>query len=307
MKLAVLAAALLVGQGQIFYQDLDGTLRVSNVKEGEGGSAKGVFSFDVIGSPLVVVEKLEVGLKVTAPKIDGKLATSADPTRQLSYIRELHTHNGTVATIDSKAAEDASIDLAKRRGTPPPKRAESHSVSEFRTDRLDYSGTEEKGKFTIPGAFTLNSKAEGLMHMKAENQTIDKRFTQTIDAKGVFGTFNLDPSVQKEQVPLQSGTVEGPMTFELVRSETTVGTNQVEVSKFSGAADRAVIDLEKERTITFSGHVKVRGENSALIGTSEGDTVILYLDETLNVIRVKILGEPAKSTAREKKGGGEKK
>jgi lipopolysaccharide export system protein LptA len=121
-------------------------------------------------------------------------------------------------------------------------------------------------------------------------------------ATGSKATINLDPAALST-IPIQTGTISGPVQVQIDRTETATG-KAPERTLLNGEADQVELDLKPQRTITLTGNVKVRGESGLYLGTSEGDTVVIFLDESLKPIRVRVTGSPTKSTLRDKSAGG---
>jgi len=296
---------LALSQGRVFYQDVTGTLRVSNLEKGGGSSSPDGFEFDGVGKPLIV-ESLEDGLKIEAPSMKGILVPKKPGAAEPAYIKEVHAAGGMSLTSDSEIAYAAQLQQAERNGQEAPAKPTSKDLMSLVTDKLDYLGSREMGTLTVPTSFVLNSSSEGTTNKIEDKKTVPITYTQTIKATGTSGKFVLSPSETVKKKALQSGTLEGPLVFDLSRSEVSEG-KAPEITKIHATAKQALIDLKTDRTITLTGDVEVTGENSALVGKTSCDRAILYLDENLKPIRIQLEGSPAESSTRQKRSGGETK
>ena len=294
MKTLVVLAVTLAVQGRTLYEDSARSIRVYNYVQGEGGTLEnGDFEFRITGRPAAVESRLQ-GLTVTGPSIEGKLAPAASP-QSAGFLRELIVSGGTTLTLDSQLRNASLTEHSKRFGTPLPANPSSRDMATVRTDRMAYVGDSAKGTFTVPGSFTLEADSSG-----ARGET---QFQQKLTANGSSATFELNPQANNV-IPIKKGTIAGPVTVDIDRTETRPSAPQPERTKIHGVADAVDLDLEGSRTVTLRGNVKVQGESTIYQGTSEGDTVVIFLDESLKPIRIRISGEPAKSTLRDKRDGG---
>jgi lipopolysaccharide export system protein LptA len=191
-------------------------------------------------------------------------------------------------------AYQAQSELAKRLGTQAPALPTSHDIATIASAQFEYSGSATQGTLTLPQPFTMESKAVG--------KSGDKSFDQTMTAEGSQATIQLDPA-SAGKVPFQTGKISGPVKLKILRSE-TAGTQPPTLSELNGSADMVEFDLTTSRTITLKGNVKVSGSSGLYQGTSEGDTVVVSLDENMKPIKIRITGDPTKSTLRERKPGG---
>ena len=105
-------------------------------------------------------------------------------------------------------------------------------------------------------------------------------------------------------MPIETGTITGPVQIDLKSTETDPAKPTPTQNTITGVADNLDLDLKSTRTITLRGNVKIEGESAVYRGASEGDIVVVYLDESLKPIRIRITGDPTKSTLKDKSGGG---
>ena len=293
----VLAALILATlfQGRTLYEDPTRSIRVYGYTQAEGGTLEnGDFEFTMRGNPAVVESKLE-GMSISSPAMSGVVAAATPSTR--GFIRTLEVQGGGMVTLDNATAYQAQVDQARRLGTPVPAAPTANDVSTIKSERFAYSGGATQGTLSIPQSFSVESKSAG--------KTGDKTFEQTMTAQGSQAVLQLDPAAVGA-VPLRSGTITGPVTLKINRSETQPGTTQPTLSELNGVADNVEIDLSSARTITLRGNVKVSGFSGLYQGTSEGDVVVVTLDDAMKPIRIRVTGEPTKSTLRERKPGGSK-
>ena len=290
-----LAAVLLLAviQGRTLYEDPTRSIRIHGYTQAEGGTLEnGDFEFSMRGNPAVVESRVE-GMVVTAPTLSGTVSPASSSAR--AFIRVLNVEGGSVVTLDSAIAHQAQVDLAKRAGAAAPAEPDTREASTIRSASFGYLGTGGEGTLAIPQAFTIESHSDGRVG--------DTSFNQTLTAEGTQATIKLDPATSAE-IPVKSGTISGPVKLKISRSETKTGAPQPTLSELEGFADNVEIDLQTARTITLRGNVKVSGFSGLYQGTSEGDVVVVTLDQAMKPIRIRITGDPTKSTLRERKQGG---
>jgi hypothetical protein len=294
--LKAIAAILLIAtmQGRTLYEDPTRSIRIYGYTEAEGGTtAQGDFEFKMIGKPAVVESRLQ-GLMVSGPSIAGTVAPGPSPGEP-AFIRDLAIDGGAKLRLDSDLRYQGLVETSKRLGTPVPGVPPTKDVAILQAPRFAYVGTSASGTVTIPDPFTMEANSAG----KAGEGT----FTQSITATGTKGTLQIVPQ-DSDQLPIRTGEISGPVQVDVVREEAHPGKPAPEVTRINGVADGITFDLREQRTITLRGNVRIRGESGLYLGTSEGDMVVITLDETLKPIRIRVTGDPTKSTLREKGPGG---
>ncbi|HJP84240.1 MAG TPA: hypothetical protein VJ835_12130 [Fimbriimonadaceae bacterium] len=293
MKWLVVAICLAGAQGRTLYEDPTRSIRIYGYSSAEGGTnANGDFEFQLVGNPATVESRLQ-GMTLQGSIASGVVAP-ARSEKEPAFIRSLNVDGPAVLTLDSALMYQAQRDNAARFGTKAPEEPKGTDTAKLTTDRFVYSGTGSDGIFTIPNAFRIEARSEG--------QTPSLQYQQTMTATGSKATINLDPAAIST-IPIETGTISGPVKVHIDRTETALGKPS-EKTIMDGEADQVVLDLKSERAITLTGNVKVRGESGLYLGTSEGDTVVIFLDESLKPIRVRVTGSPTKSTLRDKSAGG---
>jgi hypothetical protein len=301
MKPIVAALALILAwQGRTLYEDKASSLRITNYTEAEGSTEpNGDFTFAVKGNPAIVESRLD-GLKIESPSMDGVLGQG---TQGKSFIRTLHVLGGAVVTMDSTVRFNAASAHAKQFNLPVPPSPNSTDKTILTTDHLNYAGEATGGVFTIEQPFAITFNSDGRQKVDGKTGTIEKAYHQVATVNGKSGRVTLNPGGKGFEL-LQTGQLDGPVTLHIERTETTPGAPASELTIMDGTADRISFDLPGSHTITLAGNVKITGENPLYRGTSEGDKAVITLDETMHPTKVRITGNPTKSTAKEKGSGG---
>jgi hypothetical protein len=293
LKWLVAALFLAGAQGRTLYEDPTRSIRIYGYTTAEGGTnANGDFEFQMSGNPATVESRLQ-GMTLQGSKASGVVAP-ARSEKEPAFIKSLTVDGPAVLTLDSAMMYQAQRETAALFKTKAPDAPTSTDTAKLTTDRFIYSGTGTKGVFTIPDPFQIEARSEG--------QTPSLQYQQSMTATGSKATINLDPAALST-IPIQTGTISGPVKVQIDRTETATG-KAPERTLLNGEADQVELDLKSQRTITLTGNVKVRGESGLYLGTSEGDTVVIFLDESLKPIRVRVTGSPTKSTLRDKSAGG---
>lgn len=294
MKVAATLIVLALLQGRTLYEDATRSIRVYGYSEAEGGTLEnGDFEFKMTGKPAIVESRLE-GFKISGLNFAGTIGAATADSR--SFVRSLDVRSDVVAVLDSQVRYQTQQEHANRFGTPAPTTPTSTDVATIRAERMTYSGTAVSGSFTIPSAFTLEAASNG----KQGSGT----FRQTLTASGSGTTLVVNPD-SRGAIPIESGSITGPVKVDIDRKEIEAGKPETQ-TLMNGVADRVDLDLKTARTITLTGNVRIHGESGVYVGTSEGDTVVITLDESLKPVRIKITGAPLKSTLRDRSSGGGK-
>jgi len=294
VKVAATLMVLALLQGRTLYEDATRSIRVYGYSEAEGGTLEnGDFEFKMTGKPAIVESRLE-GLKISGLNFSGTISSATEGSR--SFVRTLDVQSDVVATLDSQVRYQTQLEHSNRFGTPAPKAALGTDSANIRADRMLYSGTATTGRFTIPSTFSLEAVSNGKQG--------EASFSQTLTASGSAAEFAVNPNPE-QSIPIESGTISGPVKVEINRKESQPGKPESQ-TVMNGVADRVELDLKTNRTVTLIGNVRIHGESGVYVGTSEGDTVVITLDESLKPVRIKITGAPLKSTLRDRSSGGDK-
>jgi hypothetical protein len=292
MKVAATLMVLALLQGRTLYEDATRSIRVYGYSEAEGGTLEnGDFEFKMGGTPATVESRFE-GFKISGLNFTGTIGAATAETR--AFVRALDVQSQVVAILDSQSRYETQLEHSNRFGTPAPKPPSSKDVATIRADRMTFAGTAASGNFAIPSAFTIESVSSGKQG--------EASFSQTLTASGSGAAFVVNPN-PGGAIPIESGSISGPVKVEISRKETAPGKPESQ-TLMDGIADRVELNLKSERTITLIGNVRIHGESGAYVGTSEGDTVVITLDESLKPVRIKITGSPLKSTLRDRSSGG---
>lgn len=183
-------------------------------------------------------------------------------------------------------------------------------TSRLTTDRLTYAGNESEGTLTLPVAFSLVDKSEGVRQVdrQVNGQTtrVPETFTQDTTMSGTRGTIIFDPrSTTPQEQRLRKGTIEGPIKMTLRRSALRQGDSDPTRTNLDATADRLEFDFTtNDRTATLTGNVVIDGDSEAVIGKVNAQRAILKLNENLEVTEVIVTGAPITTRFRERPTGG---
>lgn len=119
---------------------------------------------------------------------------------------------------------------------------------------------------------------------------------------GTGAQFILYTLGQKNEFPVRSGTVSGPVSLAMRSTEPgSDGKPQPVTAK--GRADRLIFD-DEARTVTLIGRVTLEGSGAAFAGdVRNASKVVLKLDDKRDVIEVEASGEPGETTISREQGG----
>lgn len=316
MRLLAIAGMLLLGQTpQFVYRSADQYLTVYKGKTFDiEYLTNGDVSFRVDGgSDVVLVESRLDGLKISSNVMSGVESKAEEEIERevnkkfikdkvkRSYFKELKADGTTTLILDSTLQFESAKSQAERLKLPPPEEPTSTEVTTFRTKSLDYSGVATEGTLIVSSPFTVDSDSKG----KAKEAS----FTQRLTASGTSARFTLDPKAKakekdKKANPIRTGSIVGPVKVNIDRTETTPGEPLPVRINITCSADKVDLNLVGERTITFTGNVKLDGNNGVYTGSSTGAMAVITLDENMKPVKIRISGEPVDS--RFKKAGGGK-
>lgn len=299
---------LALAQMRVVYEDPahDLSIKGNDITEWNATTNdKGDIPFSIAGSP-VIIASANQGLTISAPKMNGTIATIRQPKAPTqTFIQMLHVEGGTTTTFNGADAYAGDVAKAKRLKQPVPPEPKETSNATLKTERFDYSGTEAAGTFTLPVAFNLTSATNGVVPPKKQGDPL-KNFVQNMTADGTSGKVDLNPASKDKKNFLKTGHIEGPIKFHIDRSESAAGAPLASVGKLDGEADQLDFDLATTRTITLSGHVKLNGDLPALAGFYGCDVAVIKLNEAGEVVEVRMTGKPTISRVKEKKAGGQR-
>ncbi len=299
-------------QGRTLYEDAEQSVRLSGYTSAEGGTeSNGDFSFEAKGNPLTLEARLQ-GMAIVGPTMTGILGRavdSKDAKRSISFVRSLDATGGPVVTFDSESRFVVQTEHSKKFKLPPPAPMNSATFAKLRTSELAYRGSESEGTFAIPKPFEveMHVKGQGKTQVKdaagKQTQTVAKQFTNEATVSGASATVRIDPSAIGVN-QLTSGLIKGVVKLRMKQVETTALAPEPQITMLDGLAEEISFDLKEKRTITLTGNVMLSGNTSVYAGKTEGDQAVIWLDENLKPIRIRITGQPTKSSLREKKSGG---
>lgn len=316
MKLFAVAGLLLLGQTpQFVYRSADQYLTVYKGKTFDiEYLPNGDVSFRVDGgADAVHVESKLDGLKISSNLMSGvESKVEEEIEREVnkkivkdkvkrSYFKQLDADGNTTLTLDSASQYEAAISQAERLQIEPPEKPTSTEITTLRTKSLTYTGVATDGNLVVASPFTVESDSQGKV-----NET---SFTQKLTASGVSANFTLDPRAKpkekgKKANPIRTGTIMGPVKVNIDRTETKPDEPLPVRINITCSADKVDVNLVGERTITFTGNVKLDGNNGVYTGSSTGAMAVITLDENMKPVKIRITGEPVDS--RFKKAGGGK-
>lgn len=311
----MVAGILLLGQApQFVFRSADQYL---TVYRGKTFDIEYLTNGDVLfrvegGSDVVLVESKLDGLKISSNVMNGvESKVEEEIEREVnkkivkdkvkrSYFKELKADRNTTLILDSALQYEAAISQAERLKIAPPEKPTSTETTTLRTNSLVYSGIATEGNLLVSSPFTVNSDSNGKV-----NETT---FTQKLTASGTSAKFSLDPKAKatengKKTSPIRTGTILGPVKVNIDRTETTPGEPLPVRINITCSADKVDLNLVGDRTITFTGNVKLDGNNGLYTGSSTGAMAVITLDENMKPIKIRITGEPVDSRFK-KTGGG---
>ncbi len=293
--LALMALAIGSQDQDIFFQDGEKSIILRDfVGKSISYTPGQLVRFSGTGSPLTADVRSN-GLLLQGNEIQGV----AKPIASLFYLEEANLSGSAVAIMDSKVRED--FELSKKLRTAP---GPEQSRTRIDSARMVYAGTQEEGELTMPAKLRVRSDTTGARTVKKEDKDVAQTYTQALDLVGTSGAISLDPNAKTSSTNLKKGTIQGPVEFTFLRSETDAGAKEPAITNLVGRGDKLIFDFTgTARTITLVGNVHLVGTGS-FNGETNVDKLIITVDEKLQPIRYETEGNP--STTKMKTGDGGK-
>lgn len=230
--------------------------------------------------------------------------TVEDQGKQNSIIRSGLIDGSALLIFDSAEADKAQKERSERLKLPmPPARNETRHL-EFASERLTYSGDADKGTLNLPMAWQLKDTATGVGTRQVKGSTVPITYEQTVDATGSSGECHFGKDQNVKMGKLETGQLNGPVHFTIVRKEAVGNGPSATVNRYTGVADSLSFDLtHTPGTVAISGHVVVDADSPEMSATFNEDLVVIELDEHNQPSKMRFGAHPAKTKATVKGGG----
>ncbi|MFI5387402.1 MAG: hypothetical protein ACHQ50_14935 [Fimbriimonadales bacterium] len=266
-------------------------------------------NISVSGNPVQVFWR-DKGLNLSAAALVGE--TAVDEQSLNPYPKAATISGSAVVTSDSEEARAYQVKLAQSLGKdPPPADPRTRRIT-LSSQLFTYSGDYLTGRFTMPGEFTGTLATHGTENVvvKPKKSEIGKKpvlllrvFDDAMEVHGVSGTIELLTLASTRENPLRTGTINGPVKFKYTRHSTLDGKPEHE-AVVNGSADRIDMDFSSPvHTITFTGNVKVDGDNGDYVFSSSNAKTVLTLGPHDELHKIDSEGSPIKTNVKPVGGG----
>ncbi len=257
--------------------------------------------FSVVGS-LAKVFSPDQGFTALGKSMDFTI-TETDP--KIVTVKSGLIDGSASIIFDSETADKAAQERAQKAGKPAPAPRPESSHIELHSERLTYSGSSEKGTLELPLPWTITDSTRGTAIKEIQKTPVTFDVEQELTVSGTKGVFDLGKDKTGKFGQLKTGVIEGPVSFSIVRKETPRGTSTPSVSRYTGVADRLVVDLTTSPgTLVARGHVVVDADTPEIKNAHfVEDQVTIELDDQMQPLRIRFGGSPAKTTVTPRGGG----
>ena len=294
LKLIALAAlgAAFFGQGISSYTYSGGHIIVRNYSEldGDGFNPRSTSGSNerhsLITGNSATIEAPEKGVTIKGSAIDFRWA-QLDP--KTVEFRSALIKGHAELDLDADAGYQNSLKFAAERKLPAPKPLDGSRVSQLISEEIQYSGNVSRGTIQLPVPWTYHQNDKGVAVKTDNGKTIHVQFDQTFDCSGQSGQIVLVKGKTGDLNQVETGFIQGPVHFKLVRIEIPDDTKIPSTTTYVGVADRIDINmLTQPGTVTASGHVKVNEEADGNSSSVSDEKIVLTVTPDLEPISVKI-------------------
>ena len=254
---------------------------------------------DIVGDP-AQLRSPEKGFTARGREMEFTWAELDPKTMEF---RQGRIEGAATIIFDSDVAQKALTDDALNQKKKPPAPPAESSFMQVDSELFTYAGTVERGTLTMPDPWTFKDVAKGSQIQVKEKVPVKVNYDQTFDATGSKGVINIVRGPDGNLGKLESGTLEGPVHFKIVRRETPDGTSITTTTTYTGVADHIDIDLTtKPGTITAHGHVIVDADSIEYQAHFVEEDFVFLVSDKLEPIGLKFSGNPGKTKATAKDG-----
>jgi len=254
----------------------------------------------VVSGNLVELFSPEKGLTARAKNLDFTWAELDPKTME---IRKGQLEGNATLIIDGEVASQTQAEAAKAKNQPTPKPPQETSILQVDSELFSYAGTVDRGTLTMPGQWTLKQTAKGVQQQKKDKKVVQITYTQTFDANGSSGFINLIRGKGGVLNQPETGHLEGPVHFKVVRDEIADGETKSKITTYTGVADHVDINmLAHPGTITAEGHVSVDADVDGYVSHFSDDNFVFLVNEKFEPQGIKFWGKPGVTTAKSKGG-----
>jgi len=257
----------------------------THLKDKNGGVQNDENRITITGN-LAIAEAPEKGFSATGQTIDLKWAPLADKRTE---IRSALIRRQATVIIDSDWGFASRVENAKEYHLPAPIPQTESRYSKVDSETITYTGSIEKGTLVFPVPWTFNQTNKGVTEQEDNGKKTKVVFDQKFECDGSKGQMIIGPGKDGELNQLQTGFVEGPVHFKLIRHETPEGSNKMSTQSYVGVADRLDIDLLKDPgTVKATGHVKVDRVVDGYTSTTVTEWLVLNVTQQMEPIGIEL-------------------
>ena len=306
---ALKALMLAIGVVSIAHQEsatfISGGARIY-LTNANGGTIDGLGQGDkqkhvVVTGNLAQIHSPEKGLTARGRTLEFTWAELDPKTMEF---RQGRIEGNATIIIDGEEAQKALADDAQKLNKPLPTPQSESSFMQADSDLFSYAGTVKAGTLTMPNPWTFKQTSKGTKDEEKDRKHVKITYDQAFEASGSKGIINLVPGPDGVLNQLETGTLDGPVHFKIVRHEMTEGTAKPSTSTYIGVADHIGMNLAGHPgTITASGHVIVDADLNGDSCHFEEDTFIFEVNEKLEPLGFQFHGSPGLTKAKAKDGG----
>gem|GEM_PF-3672250 len=314
--LSVTGAAPQQDPGTFNLRGPNGWVRLRGFTNVNVNLEEGVPSVATAAGPSVILEDTGSGLTLIGKAMSVTMTRNA---RGETIIQSATVADGATAVIDTAVAAQARKETAQRNNKPAPADPREVTRGRLESERFTYARSPEgEGVLTIPADMSYTSTTDGTLTRvtKATEKEPERRtevaFNQLLKLNGKTARLTLSvPETPDIPVDIRTGRVEGPVTFNLVRSERSPdpakpGELRNEATNVTGKSDLFLANFlgAEDPTLTAEGNVVVDGETQAFIGRVTGARAVITLDRTTRQPKnYNFSGQPAVTRVNQKAGG----
>ncbi len=263
------------GGSRFIFKDFSNVVADGFESNGESKLEKHVHA---VGDP-AKFQGLESGVTAIGKILDFRWAQLSPTVLEL---RKGFIDGKATLIFDSEASYKALLEDAEASKKPKPEIPKETRITQLDSTQLIYTGTVDKGTIEVPSAWTFHDSTKGVIEKVIKETKSNVSFDQSLDFDGTKGQVVVVQGPTGKLNQLESGIVEGPVHFTLLRHEQTDGTGKISTTQYKGVADRLIIDLTKELgTVTATGHVNVDGSADDLTSHFIVDKFVILVNRQL--------------------------
>jgi hypothetical protein len=289
-------------QGEGSFPGVDGQILIHHFARTKVDTINGIVELSGAGG-VVTVEDTGLGLKMSAKSMDCTLV--ANDAGQYVVSKATIDGDGEV-WMDSKKADKARAAAAVLAHRVPPPSPKGSSKLHLVSNHIDYAVSKAETVITFPGPVDSTDDSEGTATRVDHKQKVDVTYTQTTHVSGQSGRLAIValPASSTDEVVPRTAHMDGPVKFDLVRTETPVvpssaGPPEIKVSTVNGVGDRFDADFirEGDPTLVLAGNVTITASQSGPGGVVTASKATITLDRaTTRLKSYEFLGDPATTT-----------